>query len=885
MCVRTPETRRLASRTCPPVARPASLALGLVFAALAAGVSWAQESRSPGAAGQTRVVTVGPEFAATGAKRRLLGQGYRDLWTTPVRLEVLDLQREGRGLTPIRQVGQAQSLGLALRGADGRAYTFRSLRKEPERMLPEALRAGLPGYIVRDMTSATHPAAAVVFCALAEAAGVAHTWPRLVVMPDDARLGTFRDVFANHVGTIEEYPLPGDGGNSGFMGATEIISSIQMWKRWMEDPGNRLDSRAYLRSRVLELLVDNYDRHRGQWRWMKVPGNDAWQPLPEDADFAFIHRDGLAMDLIRRRAPQFLVFSAKYPGRLDGALNHGAEMDRWVLADLTARDFEEVAGDVQSRLSDEALESALRRMPSEWYAIDGARTLAALKARRTGLVEYLLRVYRYHARNVDIHATDRHERVSLVRAPDHSLEVTIAVGDVPGRPYYRRRFVPVETEEVRLFLHGGDDRVERSGPAGGPVTVRVIAGGGTDSVDDSASGGTDVWRDGGALEVEPGPGTDVRETAWKNPAPVKDAPWIEPRSWGHWDLGVPSFGYAPDVLLYLGYGITRTSWGFRTLPNKSEQSIRGALATGERTGQVAYAGVFRRPGTGLGYRLDAYASGLESYNYFGPGNESPHVKDRNRYKTRETVVAFSPAVRYEAGRRWEAVLGPEVRYSRTPTDAATIVGSQAPLGVGRFGQVALRARLSFDSREEPFAVVNPDLTNPSAAFGTERRVSGVRFEAASFAVPGVWDAPAAYGGIDGSVTGYLGGERVELALRVGGRKVWGEYPWFDAAYIGGWNNRGHNTHRFAGDGSLYGNASLHNWVATIDNRIIPIRLGVVAFGDVGRVWLAGEDSTTWHSSFGGGLLLQPAGLPVVVNMLVARSKEATRVYFGFGYPF
>ena len=55
---------------------------------------------------------------------------------------------------------------------------------------------------------------------------------------------------------------------------------------------------------------------------------------------------------------------------------------------------------------------------------------------------------------------------------------------------------------------------------------------------------------------------------------------FEPRSFGHWSLGAPALGYAPDVLVYLGYGVTRTSWGFRTLPNKSEQTLRGALATG-----------------------------------------------------------------------------------------------------------------------------------------------------------------------------------------------------------------------------------------------------------------------------------------------------------------
>ena len=88
---------------------------------------------------ETKVVTVGPEYAAGGAQRYWLGDGYRDLWTTPVTVAVLDLKKEAGGLTPVRQVGQPPSVGLAMTGADGRSYRFRSLHKESDRMLPEPL--------------------------------------------------------------------------------------------------------------------------------------------------------------------------------------------------------------------------------------------------------------------------------------------------------------------------------------------------------------------------------------------------------------------------------------------------------------------------------------------------------------------------------------------------------------------------------------------------------------------------------------------------------------------------------------------------------------------------------------------------------------------------
>ena len=849
--------------------------LAVPFAAIASGQD-AQE---------TQLVIVGPEYEAGGLKRFWLGAGYRDLWTEPVRLPTLDLQKEAGGLKPVRQVGQNQSVGLAMAGADGRSYTFRSLHKEADRMLPAELRGTVVGEILRDLTSGTHPAAGVILPTLAEAAGVPHTTPRMVVMPDDPALGEFRKTFANLIGTIEEFPQPARGGTPGFNGATEIISSTQMWTKWMEGPENGFDRLAYLRARVLDLWVDNYDRHRGQWRWMRLPGQAEWQPLPEDPDFVLIHRDGQVARSVRSQIPQYLKFSEKFPGRIDGALLNSAEMDRWILAGATAADFESIARDLQSRFTDDVIDTALRQMPAEWYAIRGAELAAALRARRDGLVDYLLRVYRYYAQITDIHATDRSEQVRIVRGADGAVEVTVALADRSDAPYYRRRFLASESDEVRVYLHGGDDRVERSGPAGGPITIRVIAGGGRDIIDDSKSGGTDIWRDAGTLDVTRGPGTHVRNEVWPNPVPVKDAPWIEPRSYGHWTVPAPVFGYAPDVYLYLGYGFTRTSWGFRTEPAKRVQTLRGAITTGDTRGKLDNLGTFRRPASGFGYQVAVYASGVESFNYFGYGNDSDEIADRARYKTRENVFQITPVLRYEAGLRTEAFIGPEVRFSQTPTDSATLVAEEAPVGVGNFGRVAIRAGLAFDSRQRSIVAAKADYTDTSLRSGDDASMTGVRLQASGFFVPKAWDVTSQYGGLDGVVSAYVGRPRAHLALRVGGRMLDGDYAWFDAAAIGGNNSRAYRSRRFTGDSSLYGSASLRGWLGTAGKSFVAVRVGLVGFGDVGRVWLDGEDSSTWHPSLGGGLLLQPVGAPMLLHAVAAHGTEGTRLLIGFGYPF
>jgi hypothetical protein len=178
-------------------------------------------------------VAAGPQYRAGGFHEFVFGKGYRDLWTTPIDVPVLDLQKTGGGLTPVRVVGQAQGLGLAFKGADGRAYTFRSLHKHPERMMPEEWRDRFPAKIAQDQSSHTHPAAGQILARLQAAVGVAHTNPRLVVVPDDPALGEFRKTFAGEFGTIDEFPLPSADGRPGFMDATEIISTTDLWKRWL----------------------------------------------------------------------------------------------------------------------------------------------------------------------------------------------------------------------------------------------------------------------------------------------------------------------------------------------------------------------------------------------------------------------------------------------------------------------------------------------------------------------------------------------------------------------------------------------------------------------------------------------------------------------------
>ena len=122
-------------------------------------------------------------------------------------------------------------------------------------------------------------------------------------------------------------------------------------------------------------------------------------------------------------------------------------------------------------------------------------------------------------------------------------------------------------------------------------------------------------------------------------------------------------------------------------------------------------------------------------------------------------------------------------------------------------------------------------------------------------------------------------------MRAGGEKVWGRYPVFEAAYIGGASTVGGlRPQRYAGDASLYGNLEARWQLAPLP-FVLRWDFGVSAIADVGRVFTTGDASRAWHPAFGGGIW---ATLPDRSMMMIATlmfSESSYAVYAGSSFPY
>jgi hypothetical protein len=849
--------------------RLAGVAAVLLLAGVAAGAS-----------AETRRVVAGPQYDKGGVWRFWFGDGYRDTWKAPAELPVLDLRTEAGGLAAEFRVGGEETVGLALKGADGRSYTFRLLRKEPRGALPPEWWGTVPARIKADYSSAEYPANLPMFSTIARSVGILFPRSRLAVMPDDPALGTFRATFADQPGSLSEYVTPG------YEGITELVSSEGLWAKWREGPESRPDSREFLKARLLDLATNNFDRNRGQWRWGRVPGKRLWQPLPEDTDRCFARYDGAIMDYVRLSAPALMRYSGRYPRRIEGLTYDGDDITRWLLSDLDWPAFEEVAREVQARLTNEVIEDAVHQAPAEWYAASGAEIAAALEQRRDGLVDFARRFYLHLADRVDVRGSDRDEIATILHLDDGAVEVSLALAAADGsagEPYYRRRFSPRETQEVRVYLLGGNDRLTTSGRRSGAITVRLLGGPGDDTLDDSGSGGSRLVDFEGRNVFRPGPGTKVDERRWVNPDPQPDGSWMEPRNYGHWTDPAAEVSWGADEQLLIGADLTRTAWSFRRYPWASEQRFSLAYSTGFAKVRAAYSGQFRLNDASLLGRVDLLASGVENLNYYGLGNETASLPKALRLTDEYTYSVF-PSLRFQPSRTFEVHAGAQAKVLDPSAGSTSFVEQQKPYGSGRFGEAGVRGGFELDSRGLSRSAAEQRVTWKT---GVEKpKVSGVRVAVQGFYVPGVWDVKTGFGGVDGHLAGYLGNRTVSLAARAGGGKRWGEYPWFESAAIGGTSTvRGYYANRFRGDASLYAGAELRLWLGHQLVPALPVRWGVFAFGDTGRVWLAGESSRRWHSGAGGGLMAHVIALPLTVTTALAAGAEGTRFYFQSGYAF
>ncbi|HEY6089320.1 MAG TPA: hypothetical protein VD771_05980 [Gemmatimonadaceae bacterium] len=825
------------------------------------------------------VVVPGETYKAGHFHRVLLGNNYRDEWTTPIKVPVLNLRTFHGGLKPTKKGGGAQTISLRFDAADGSEYVFRSVKKRFS-VLPEEYKGTIIWYIVRDEGSASHPLGAIAADPLQNAAGILHPHPAVVVMPDDPILGEFRQEFAGMLGEIEERPnVPKKG--TGFAGASKIIGSDTLLERLNTDPQTQVDARALLTARELDLFIGDNDRHPDQWKWARYGGHGAvWEPIAEDRDHAYVSYEGLVMRIAGLAVPGLVTFKSEYADPSTMFAN-AMEFDRRTLQSLDKSVWDSVAISLQQRLTDAVIDNAVGALPSQYAT--GSRELAAkLKTRRDGLRGAANRYYDHLWKTADIHGTDADEQATVVRSGDGIVDVRIQSGS--DAPYFARRFYANETEQIRIYLHGGNDRATVEGNVRKSIPIRIIGGNGDNSfVDNSTVGGNrnpTRFYDAGMVDNV----KYARDTIDEK-INIDDAfnhyfnrrPWVHAygtlippqKDRGYTLRPIVSVHSQRSLGIYPVIGVQQTVYGFRKVPYSSMKQIDAARATASSRWRVRGILDKRFEESDMHIPVMAHMSQFEVVQFHGFGNDVADLRGRP-YDVRQRQWMFNPAI----GRSFSPVsdisLGPIVRYTTTDSLANRFIATLRPYGFTKFGQAGLQLKAHLDSR------YYPDTLKPRFVLD---------FKGAGY--PGFWDVSRPYESLDGFAAAFFTlpvPKKPVLAFRGGGKKLWGPFPYFDAAFLGGSEMlRTEERQRYAGDAAVYGTAEFRLPLAKFP-FILPLDVGALGFSDIGRVYVNGQSPGGWHKATGGGLWIGYLNPGTNFNVLFTNDK-GHHVVTNLGFAF
>lgn len=838
------------------------------------------------------------------------GAHWRELWTTPVKVGIVDLNKYGGGLTPTEKGGGLQTKALKFKGADGKEYKFRSLDKDPKKTLPLELQESIAKDIIQDQISSSNPYAGFVVNEILDSAGVFHSEYTLVMLPDDEKLGEFRSEFKNLAGLMEIVP-----DQKQFEGSEKVIGTVKLLDRFNKEFDESVDGKAFLKARLIDIFLGDWDRHKDQWKWVRYDEGDKkiYKPFPLDRDQAFAKFDGLLPWIAEQNLPQLNNFGYSYPDMRYMTWS-GRYIDQRFLAFLSKNEWDEVTAEVLSKLTNAVIENAVKKLPEEVYSKAKDELTGKLKSRRSQLKEASLEYYEHVNKVVDIYTTDKDDYIRIGFNPVTGIDygndmkdftmITIFKNDKDSGKSMesvlrQKRFDNNITDEIRIYAQDGDDIIVLGGSGENTPVIRVIGGDGKDEIlnstdekvyfyDDgkkSKTKGNVVWDNDKYKMPYEKPLEDYKKKKENLSGDEKDKyedlignlryDVLPPPDKFQFTSFFPVFNYSPDTGPFLGGTYTYTKYGFRMNPYLYKLKFLAGYAPEKKnlTGLVVdldldFLGIVKNSAVNFHLRK----SGIQVNNYFGQGNNTVYRKsaeDSGNYKLQNEEYLFNPSVTFRNNKNLKLRIGLIYKKFDVIKDDDGLNTNVLYPDI-ETNLIGVSAGIELDKRD-----------NPSAPF------TGYYFSVTGGFFPDIFDNNFNFGKVTADMRAYFGyKQNVSLALRLRGEKIFGDFPFFESAFLGGSKLlRGFPSERFAGDGSLFAAAESRLKLFRM-NFLLPETFGIFGFAETGRVFLNGENSEKWHTGFGGGIFMFLINRDITFKLTYARSVEKDySIYFGTGFGF
>jgi hypothetical protein len=833
---------------------------------------------------------------------RYWGKRYRQYFGTQVTLPTVNLDTLYGGLTPVRKGGGHQSKSLRLVDSQGREYVMRALRKSATQYLqtvafkdqyitPE-LKGTDTEALVADVFTGSHPYAPFTIAELSKAIGVFHTEPRLFYVPKQKAIGRFNDEFGGEIYMIEERAGDGHGDKEGFGFSDELISTYDLFEELREDEDHVLDKQAYLRARLFDMLIGDWDRHQDQWRWaeFKENGKKVYRPVPRDRDQAFsIMDDGFLMSTATWLVPPIRLISSYEVELKDPKwVNvNPYPLDVALLSEVPKEDWLEQAEFIQMNITEEVIDRAFLNFPREVrdYTTDSIKqTLLGRKALLRDIAEdYFEIVNKY----VTITGTDKDDYFQIDRSKDGATTVSVyrILKGKKEKLFKQRTYNPKENKELWIYGLDDDDYFEVTGASVGKIKIRLIGGQDKDSYDIRSANGVHIYdyKSQESIFVTDGGNRHLKDDYYTNFYDYKKVRYNS-------RVIIPTLGWNPDDGLKIGLGGVVNVNGFDSEYFSASHSFSGHVFFATGGFDLNYSGefseIFKDTFLGVNARI---TSPNFAVNFFGFGNSTPNLStqgseqeekdlDFNRVRQSNLEIGTSLIKRGEYGSYFSIgvkyhSIGIENTQGRFINEF--LQGDEDPANDEFFNAELNYRYTNADNPAYPTLGLDFNLT-----FGYNNNLNNSKDFSYLISWLGMAHKLDARG-------------KLVLASKVGTQINLGDdFEFYQAANIGDNNGlRGYRTERFSGKRSLYQTTDLRYNLRRAKTSLLPIEYGFYLGFDYGRVWVADElveapefNTNRLNTSYGGGFFLNLVDT-LSANVGLFHSADSWRFTFGFGFGF
>jgi len=829
-------------------------------------------------------IAIVPEFKASKFKRTFLGSHHRDAWTTPVSTEVLDITSIEGGLTPLKRGGGLQTTSVRLVDSKGYQYVVRSVEKDPSKSIPVEFQQTIATTVIKDQTAVLFPFSALMVPPLARAVGIYYSIPKLYYVPFDPAFGRFSDLVADQVMLFERRPDDDMSGFAEYGNSEDVVSIGKVLRELLDDNDNRVDDQFFVRSRIFDMLLSDWDRHQDQWRWATFDDpdgkGDLFRPIPRDRDWAFNRMNGFFPTIYKSKwiIPRFQDFRPHF-GFIPGLNGNGMPQDRRFLSFLSKQQWENIAEEMANSIGDDVLQEAVSGLPEEIRPQYESEFKSIMTSRVNLLPEAASEYYDILARLVDLVGSNKHEMFTVIASKD-SVVVTMTKVTKEGEVLLdlnRRTFYADETEEIRLYGMGGNDRFHLRGTSTFPIRIYAIGGTGEDYFEDKTS--QNVVRKNWFVRDTPTEttvqsGASTKMQLSTNPTVHSYSPYT------YWfEIFLPSivFSINQDDGLVLGGGGSYTSTVYHRRPYSIRHIVGVTIGTRSKALTFRYDGWFNQRfgpwGVVAKARIKTQGN-VQNFYGFGSNTKTPESGSSFYESTMEDY-------HFDLGlfRDWDSGVHAEATSFFEFADVdeskggfATLAESGlSPTEFDDLSHIGFAAKLEADRRDNS---VYP--------------LSGFRLEAHARSRIGLSKSAGDFTSFRTRISVYYTpglGRKTTFAARFGASHTLGDYPYFRSSSIGADSGlRGWRNDRFSGDTAVFQNIEIRRELFKFTTLLAIGRGGVNAFFDNGRVYSQARDAASWHQGVGGGVwfnFFDLALLEVSLNI----SEEETYLGARLGFTF